>query len=89
MFGVPSVAGRPFGSDRGRVRVGAGGHPLIDHPRPRPLLMLLFVVHGTRYTCILIHAKKGPVISSSSHLPADASRWGYGVAVRAVRPVSR
>lgn len=86
MLGVPSVVSRPFGSDRWRVRPGARGNPLVHHPRPRPLFVLLFVLHGNRYTWFLIHAKKGlmPLTSRQSR-----SRWGYGVADRARSPMDR
>ena len=77
MLGVPSVAGRPFGSDRSRGRVGpARGYPIVHDPGPRPLFVLLFVLHGNRYTCFLIHAKKGPPELSSPHLPAVAKPLG-------------
>ena len=83
MFGVPSVAGRPLGSDQRRV-IRSRGHPLIDDPRPRPLFVLLFVLHGNRYTCFLIHAKKGRR-KSFPHLPADARPLG----LRSCRPGPR
>lgn len=109
MFGVPSVAGCPFGSDR-RFRGGrrcrsdrrfrsrsrgrgftrrARGYPLVHDPRPRPLFVLLFVLHGNRYTCFLIHAKKGPTNSHPLTSRPTRSRWGYGVADRASCPVNR
>ena len=90
MFGVPSVAGRPLGSDRSRGGISTPRrHPLVHHPRPRPLFVLLFVVHGNRYTCFLIHAKKGPMNDRPLTSRQTRSRWGYGVADRASRPVNR